>query len=115
MKLIIAGSRSFNNYDKLEKEVLKFLKQHKRKGEEVQIISGHARGADRLGERFADKFGLKKIIMPAEWEKYGQSAGFIRNKKMVKAGTHCLCFWNGISSGMIDLVANLSHEVIRVD
>lgn len=99
MKLIIAGSRGFRDYDRLEKETLQFLKKHKHRGEEVEIISGRARGADRLGERFANRFGLRIIQMPADWTKHGRAAGMIRNRAMADAATHALLFWNGVSPG----------------
>lgn len=99
MKLIIAGSRSFQDYSRLEKTTLLFLKKYKQPGEEVEIISGRAKGADRLGERFADRFGLRVIQMPADWSKYGRAAGMIRNKAMSDIATHALLFWDGTSSG----------------
>jgi hypothetical protein len=54
------------------------------KREEIEIISGHARGADSLGEQFAKEFKLNLKIFPANWEKYGRGAGPIRNEEMAK-------------------------------
>lgn len=99
MRLIIAGGRDFNDFDTLEREVLKFIKAHREPGEKVTIISGRARGADRLGERFANKYGLKIIKKPADWIKYGKKAGFIRNEEMAKIATHVIIFWDGSSKG----------------
>lgn len=50
------------------------------------IISGHATGADQLGEMYADERHLKVELFPAEWDKHGKKAGFIRNKKMLDEG-----------------------------
>lgn len=50
----------------------------------IEIISGHAPGADALGERFAKSYGYPLTIFPAEWNKYGKAAGPIRNEKMAK-------------------------------
>lgn len=99
MKLIIAGSRDFKDYNLIEQKVLGFIKRHRTENESVEIISGRARGADSLGEKFADKFGLKKHLMPAEWNKYGKAAGFRRNGEMAKIATHCILFWDGESRG----------------
>jgi hypothetical protein len=99
MKLIIAGSRDFNNYELLETRVLSFIKKYRQDDEPVEIISGGARGADKLGEKFADRFGLTKHLMPAEWNKYGKAAGFRRNKEMANIATHCILFWDGQSKG----------------
>lgn len=104
MRLIIAGSRDFNNYDFLEKEVLKFIKNVREEKEIVEIISGCARGADKLGEIFADKFSLTKHLMPADWKKYGRAAGMIRNEDMAKKGSHCICFWNRESTGTYNMI-----------
>lgn len=105
MKLIIAGSRSFQNYEVLRAEVMRFILNNK-DNEDIVIISGKAIGADLLGERFAAEYDLKLIEMPADWDKHGKSAGYIRNKEMAKIATHCICFWDGESRGtkhMIDL------------
>ena len=99
LKLIIAGSRGFGNLDRLEKEVLKYLKIHKKKGDVVEVLSGTARGADKLGEVFAQKYGLKVQPYPAEWDVYGKKAGMIRNQKMADNATHCILFWDGHSPG----------------
>jgi hypothetical protein len=104
MRLIIAGSRSFDDFGFLEKSVLSFLKKHKQPGEAVEVISGHALGADKLGERFAEKYGLKTVILPAKWDKHGKAAGHIRNKEMAEMGSHCVVFWDGQSTGSKNMV-----------
>lgn len=104
IKLIIAGSRDFNDYKLLKKEVAKFLKELQVEVKPV-IICGMARGADLLGKRLADEFGFPVECMPADWNQFGKSAGYIRNKEMAKIADACICFWNG-SNGtkhMIDL------------
>ena len=57
-RVIIAGSRSFNDYALLREHCLSIL-QEKMKTHRVIIVSGHARGADSLGERFANEFRLE--------------------------------------------------------
>ena len=106
MRLIIAGSRDFNDYEFLEAQVLAFIKRHRKNNEPVEIISGGARGADRLGEKFADRFTLTKNVVPAEWDKYGKSAGYRRNQEMADIASHCIVLWDGKSRGtghMLDL------------
>lgn len=98
-KLIIAGGRDFKNYTLLEQETLNFLKDNDIQIQELSIVSGKARGADALGERFAKKFEIPVIEMPAEWDKYGKSAGYKRNEAMADVATHCICFWDGESRG----------------
>lgn len=106
MKLIIAGTREFKDFKLLQREVLRFLEESGHDIYDVTIISGGARGADRLGELFADFFSIPCIIMEADWEANGRSAGFIRNKEMAKIADACICFWDGHSRGtkhMIDI------------
>ena len=50
---------------------------------DIEIVSGHCVGADRLGELYAEKHNAQVKIFPAEWKKYGKRAGIIRNKQMV--------------------------------
>ena len=73
---------------------------------EVIIVSGKANGADSLGEKYAKLKGYKVLEMPADWDKYGKSAGYIRNKEMAKIADGAIIFWDGKSKGskhMIDL------------
>lgn len=103
-KLIIAGSREFNDYKLLETEVHKFL-SGKTIGE-TEIVSGTARGADKLGERLAAEYKLKLAKFPADWDTFGKSAGYRRNAEMAKYANGCIVFWDGVSKGtkhMIDL------------
>lgn len=102
MKVIVAGSRSFNDYQLMENKLGKILKNQ----EEVIIVSGTARGADKLGERYADNNGYDVIEMPADWDKYGKSAGYKRNEHMAQISDAAVIFWDGESKGtkhMIDL------------
>ena len=94
MKLIIAGGREFNDYQLMKESFDKYINS-----KDVTIISGTARGADRLGEVLAQEYGLKLIRMPANWDKYGKSAGYRRNEEMVKVASHALLFWDQKSKG----------------
>lgn len=83
-RVIIAGSRQFNDY-KLMLNTLDELGVHLINTiDPVEIISGHAPGADTLGEKFAKAYGYPLKIFPAEWNKYGKAAGPIRNEEMAK-------------------------------
>ena len=76
----------------------------------MEIVSGTARGADQLGERFAKEFNLGLARFPADWS-IGKQAGYLRNAEMSKYAKEdkeigvLIAFWNG-SKGtkyMIDL------------
>lgn len=106
IKVIIAGTRDFDNYELLKQKMDKILAGKVRNNEEIIIISGTARGADKLGERYAREKGYKIERYPANWDKYGKRAGYIRNEQMAKVADACVCFWDEQSKGtkhMIDL------------
>jgi predicted Rossmann fold nucleotide-binding protein DprA/Smf involved in DNA uptake len=93
INVIIAGSREFSNYELL-KEVCDHVLENKIKdGYKITIISGHARGADLLGEQYATQKGFDLKIFPADWDKYGKKAGFKRNEKMAELGNALIAFF----------------------
>lgn len=70
----------------------------------VLIVSGGAKGADSLAERYAKEMHFPLIVFPAEWDKYGKSAGYKRNELMHQYISHfkkrgCAAFWDGVSKG----------------
>lgn len=65
MKIVVAGSRSFNDYENL-KYVLDEITNGVPK-EDIEIVSGTARGADKLGEKYGNEMGLKVVRFPANW------------------------------------------------
>ena len=104
-KVVIAGSRGFSNYKLLKETCDKYLRE-KKKTHNIVIISGHARGADSFGEKYASDEDLDLEIYPADWKKYGKSAGFMRNEQMADIADAVIAFWNGESHGtkhMIDI------------
>jgi hypothetical protein len=76
MKLIIAGSRTFSDYQRL----CQMLAQDKSRI--TQIITGGARGADQLGYRWAWKHTIGHQLFRADWERFGKSTGVHRNHQM---------------------------------
>jgi len=103
MKLIIAGSRTFNDYNLMKSCLDPILSLV---DEDIEIISGRAKGADQLGEKYAMEYGYELKLFPADWDQFGKRAGYLRNLEMAEYGTHCICFWDGKSHGtkmMIEL------------
>lgn len=100
IKLLICGSRNFNNYEVLKKSILSLGLSMKY----VMILSGAARGADTLAIQFAEELGLQYKLFPALWEKYGRSAGMIRNSQMIELATATVAFWDGKSVGTKDAI-----------
>lgn len=71
----------------------------------IRIISGTAKGADKLGEQFARTSGYLLSEFPAQWNEYGKRAGYIRNEKMAEFAIEndnigaLIAFWDGTSKG----------------
>ena len=107
-KVIIAGSRGFSNYKLLKEKCNEYLRE-KRKEYNIIIISGGARGADTLGEKYAQDEGFSLEVFPANWNKFGKSAGFKRNEQMAEVADALIAFWDGKSHGtkhMIEIMEN---------
>ena len=94
-RVIIAGSRSAVYSDGIKEKVTFLLNGLT----DVEIVSGTARGADKIGERIAEELGLPLKRFPADWDKHGRSAGPIRNRQMAEYGTHLILIWDGVSKG----------------
>ncbi len=76
MKTIIAGSRDGVTYSDIKQAVVDC-------GWEItEVIEGGARGADAYGKIWAKNNKVPCTSMPAEWDKYGKSAGYRRNQDM---------------------------------
>lgn len=104
MKLIIAGSRSFDNYELLKDSLLKDFQNNL-----TEIVSGTARGADKLGERYALEFNIPITYFKPDWELHRKSAGYIRNEQMAAYADSCICFWDGVSKGTKHMI-NLAKK-----
>ncbi|MFS0643834.1 DUF2493 domain-containing protein [Siminovitchia sp. 179-K 8D1 HS] len=111
-KVIVAGSRDFDDYPLLERELIHFL--FGRHPNEVEIISGTARGADQLGERFAKEKGCALKLFPADWNKNGKAAGPIRNKEMSEYADACVVFWDGVSRGTKNMIDNAKRKGLKL-
>ena len=69
MRTIIAGSRSCSDYTILETAIKEC------KWIPSVVISGNARGADKLGELWAKRNNIQVVRCPANWEKHSNRAG----------------------------------------
>lgn len=97
-RIVVAGCRDYTNYGEAKKYI-DFCISNIRKENEIIIISGGAKGADSLGERYAKENGFKVEKYPADWDRYGKSAGPRRNREMAEACDYVICFWDGKSKG----------------
>ena len=108
MKVIIAGSRDIIEYD----VVLDAIAEA---GFNVtEVVSGAARGVDRLGEQFARDCGLSIKLFPANWDKHGRAAGHIRNAEMAQYADALIAVWDGISPGTKNMVNEARKRGLKV-
>ena len=113
-RVVVAGCRDYNNYDEA-KTFIDFCLCDIRKENDIVIVSGCARGADAIGERYAKENGFCVEKYPADWKTYGKSAGIRRNEKMAKVSDYVICFWDEKSKGtksMIDYAKKLNKPVM---
>lgn len=105
MKLIIAGSRHLNVSIRELEDILKEKRIYISSVSE--IVCGKAPGIDSDGEKFAKFHGIKVISFPADWDKYGKSAGPRRNLQMAEYSDALLLIWNGKSLGSANMHARM--------
>lgn len=111
MKILISGSRKFEDYPFLDKTMTDIISSEQYRLEipnkELEVVSGNnPRGADYLGEKWAKSNNLKLTLFPADWNDmkpkipanwgnnpsvsegtnfygvYNKMAGILRNQRM---------------------------------
>lgn len=120
LKLIIAGSRSFYNYALLDEALTNLLANYDDLPKQIEIVSGHDLGTDRLGEIWAERHNVKITTFPANWQLHGKRVGYLRNIEMAEYADALVAFWDGMSKGtkhMIDIAKskNLQVRVIKFE
>jgi hypothetical protein len=98
MRIAIVGSRSFTRLE----EVRQFVREQERT---TVIISGGARGVDSIAVDEAKRLHMPYEVYPADWNRYGRSAGFRRNQTIVDAAEEVVAFWDGESRGTKHTIA----------
>jgi len=110
-KLAIVGGRSFNDYELMNETLTPYL--HKI----TEIVSGGAKGADYLAEKFAENNNIPITIFYAEWDKYGKMAGYVRNSVIWNYADCGIAFWDGKSKGTahsFKLSKHLNKPIITI-
>jgi len=109
-KVIIAGGRTYRNFFELSLVCDHYLQKRK----EIEVVSGCASGADSLGVKYAILHGYDIARFPADWDRFGKSAGYKRNIQMGEYADALIAFWDGESKGtkhMIDIMTELKKDV----
>lgn len=95
-RVIIAGGRDFGNYEALKTTMDGLLINIR---DRIAVVCGIAQGADTLGFKYAKERGYDIHEYPAEWDRWGKAAGYIRNEAMGQNAYALVAFWDGKSSG----------------
>ena len=109
MRMIIAGGRDFTDTDSAADYLIKLVEENKIP-DTPTIISGGARGADKVGENLAKMFDLPLEIYPADWNTYGKSAGYRRNTQMADIADVLVAFWDGKSRGTSHMISTMQKQ-----
>lgn len=99
-RIIVAGSRDIDNYFTLRN----VLDKHLRGRKNVTIVSGHARGVDLMAEYYARMCDLPLEVYPADWKKYGNRAGMVRNAEMAEVADELVAILDGQSRGTAAMI-----------
>ena len=111
--VLVTGDREWSNYLRI-RDVLAFTQPRK-------VITGGARGADKLAELACNELGIECIVIPADWATHGKAAGPIRNRKMLDHGPDLvIAFHDDLESSKgtlncVNQARNRSIPVARYD
>jgi predicted Rossmann-fold nucleotide-binding protein len=106
LKTIIAGGRDYHLTDE------DFKKLDQLGGTISEVVSGCARGVDTAGEVWAKKNNIPVKKFPADWEKFGKSAGYRRNQQMAKYADAVVLFPGGKGTGHMYDIAKRMELII---
>ena len=108
MRVIIAGSREIADYSLVERAVRDSC------FEITEVVSGCAPGVDRLGEEWAEENDIPIKQFPADWKRYRDSAGPIRNKQMSQYGEALIAIWDGKSPGTRNMIQLAKDRNLKI-
>lgn len=108
MRTIIAGSRSGITMHHLVEAVTSCGWRP------TVVLSGTARGADKLGEAWATWNSIPVERYPANWDLHGKSAGYKRNEDMANKAEALIALWDGESKGTKHMIDIARRKGLRV-
>lgn len=134
VRIIIAGCREFESYNVLNTFMNKTIKELKETFEgvpnisfekdNIQVVSGGARGADKNGEMWAEKHKIPFIRFVPKWDIHGKHAGIFRNKDMAMYASGegediepfgiLVAFWDGESFGTKNMIYEAKKKNLMV-
>ncbi|MCB5179532.1 SLOG family protein [Streptomyces antimicrobicus] len=111
MKILVTGSRDWGDSQAVEAAIFRALYETKTTHREAVLIHGACpTGADAQAAQYAASMGMRVLPFPAQWGRWGKSAGFIRNAEMVGLEPDiCLAFIRNGSRGA-SMTADLAER-----
>ena len=104
MRLAVIGGRDFKNYELLLKCLTRWGSYPLGFGVIDEVVSGGAKGADSLAAKAAKELDIDVTEIIPDWDRFGKSAGFIRNTEIINSADAVLAFWDGTSRGTKDSI-----------
>lgn len=115
MRILVCGGRDYDNRSAVALALKEFRPENvARDVSDAILILGGAPGADRLAEEWADTWGVRKRIFPANWLAHGKAAGPIRNQRMLDEGKPDLVIAFPGGRGTADMVSRSRKAGIPV-
>ena len=102
MKIAIVGGRNFKDYESMKIALELFFEENDVSCSSV--VSGGARGADTLAEKFAEENSFEMVVFKPDYEKFGRAATLQRNTQIIENADTVFAFWNGLSRGTYDSI-----------
>jgi hypothetical protein len=109
-KVIIAGTRTFDNYQLLKTKCNEILKDF----DNIEIVSGTSKGADILGEQYAKEMNFDLKLFKPDWNGLGRKAGHLRNIEMGNYGDVLIAFWDNVSGGTKHMITYAQSKGLKV-
>ena len=108
MKVIIAGTRTFDSWDIFDRAI-------EQAGFKItEVFCGCATGVDSFGERFAKANNIPIKYFPADWERFGRAGGPIRNAEMAAEAEALILIWDGKSPGSRNILKNAKQRGLKI-
>lgn len=110
MKVIIAGSREGFTIEDVRIAVL----NREFYGVITEVVSGAARGVDRLGEQWAKENDVPIKQFIPDWDGLGKKAGYVRNREMGDYADALIALWDGESKGTKGMIEYAQKKGLKV-
>ena len=108
MRTIVAGSRTVTEYNLVADAIASAPWSIS------TVISGGAKGVDELGEAYAYLHKIPLEVFNANWNKYGRSAGHMRNEEMAINADALIAIWDGESRGTANMIETAKKYKLKV-